>query len=100
MLDQPPQPWLIEVPASAVTKTVRRQWQDYTSDCESEHGLIMPGTAAKLLGVSRSRVYQLLEAGKLVEFEHFGHKWLSCSQLMQRLSEPVDRGGRPSLKAA
>jgi hypothetical protein len=97
---QPSQQWLIEVPSRSITKTVRQQWQDYTSDCEAEKGLVMPSTASKLLGVHRSRVYQLLQAGKLTEFDHFGHRWLSCTELMHRLSEPADKGGRPRLQAA
>lgn len=97
---QPPQPWLIEVPSRSITKTVRQQWQEYQDDCEREKGLVLPSTAGKLLGVHRSRAYQLIEAGKLTEFNHFGHIWLSCTELMHRLSEPVDKGGRPRLKAA
>jgi hypothetical protein len=97
---QPAQQWLIEVPAKAINKTVRQQWQDYTSDCEAEKGLVIPATAAKLLGVHASRIGQLMGAGKLSEFDHFGHKWLSCAQLMQRLSEPRDKGGRPRKIAA
>jgi excisionase family DNA binding protein len=94
MHDASPEPWLIEVPARSIAKTLRSQWQDYTADCEREKGLVMAGTAAKLLGVHRSRVYQLLEAKKLDTFLHFGSHWLSCAQLMHRLTEPP-KTGRP-----
>jgi hypothetical protein len=97
MHDAPPQPWLIEVPAKSITKSVRQQWQDYTDACAESRGLVSPTTAATLLGVHRSRVYQLLEAKKLDVQHHFGHPWLSCAQLMQRLTEPKDVGGRPKL---
>jgi hypothetical protein len=71
------------------------------NDCERERGLMTPSGAAKILDVHRSRVYQLLEAEKLTKFEHLGHVWVSCSELMGRLVAPVDVGGRPSsLKAA
>jgi excisionase family DNA binding protein len=101
MHDAPPQPWLIEVPSRSITKTIRSQWQDYTADCEREKGLVTGATAAKLLGVHRSRVYQLLEAKKLDTFDHFGSRWLSCSQLMHRLTE-APKAGRPvgSVKSA
>jgi excisionase family DNA binding protein len=95
MVHDAPQPWLIEVPAGSVSKSVRVQWQDYTDDCEREKGLVTAGTAAKLLGVHRSRVYQLLDANKLDTFHHFGSQWLSCAQLMHRLTEPTNVGGRP-----
>lgn len=91
---QPSQAWLIEIPAKAMAKTVRNQWQEYINDCESEKGLVTPSVATKLLGVHRSRVHQLMDAGKLVRFEHFGHSWLSCAQLMDRLQEQP-RAGRP-----
>jgi hypothetical protein len=96
---QPSFQWFVEVPSRAITKTVREQWQEYTSDCESEKGLVQATTAAKLLGVNRSRVYQLLQEDKLTRFDHFGHQWLSCQELMHRLSEPADIGGRPRLAA-
>ncbi len=96
-----PEPWLIEVPSRSIAKSLRNQWQDYTDDCEREKGLVTASTAAKLLGVHRSRVYQLLEAKKLDTFQHFGSQWLSCAQLMHRLTE-APKAGRPfgSLQAA
>lgn len=96
----PSQAWLIEVPSRAIRKTIREEWQAYSDDSEEQKGLVLASVAGKLLGVHRSRAYQLLEAGKLTRFEHFGHVWLSCIELMQRLSEPVDKGGRPSLREA
>ncbi len=101
MHDASPQPWLIEVPSRSIAKSLRMQWQEYTNDCEREKGLVTGATAAKLLGVHKSRVYQLLEAKKLDTFDHFGSRWLSCAQLMQRLTEPP-KTGRPvgSVKSA
>ncbi len=95
----PAQPWLIEVPTRAIRKTIRQEWQAYSSDSESEKGLVLASTASKLLGVHRSRAYQLINSGRLTRFEHFGHQWLSCSELMERLSDPP-RTGRPLGKAA
>jgi hypothetical protein len=95
MHDAPPQPWLIEVPAQALAKTARNDWESYIADCSAEGGLLQPGTAAKLLDVHRSRPWQLIDAGKLRRFEHFGHTWVSCKEIRERLIAPVDRGGRP-----
>jgi hypothetical protein len=97
--DNTDSPWLIEVPPRSIAKSLRQAWQAYTDDCERERGLIAAGTAAKLLGVHRSRVYQLMEAKKLDVFEHFGTQWLSGAQLTQRLAEPKQVGGRPKLQA-
>jgi hypothetical protein len=96
----PAQPWLIEVPTRALTKTVRQEWQEYTSSCEAEKGLVLSSTAAKLLGVSSARIAQLLARGKLTKFDHLGHTWVSATQLMDRLASPVDKGGRPRLDVA
>ena len=96
---QPSQQWLIEVPSRAIKKTIREEWQAYAADSEREKGLVLAATAGKLLGVHRSRVYQLLDTGRLTRFEHFGHQWLSCGEIMQRLSEPP-AAGRPLGKAA
>jgi hypothetical protein len=89
------QPWLIEVPARSIHKSTRQQWQDYTDDCERERGLVTPTIAAKLLEVHRSRTHQLLDAGKLTRFHHFEHDWVSCRELMDRLTTVSDVGGRP-----
>lgn len=94
MIQDAPQPWLIEVPARTITKTVREQWQDYTDDCANERGLVSPTVAAKLSGISRMRIYQLIDKKKLDVLEHFGHPWLSCAQLMQRLNDRP-KAGRP-----
>jgi hypothetical protein len=95
MQDVASHPWLIEVPASALAKTARDDWESYIADCHAEGGLLLPTTAARLLDVHRSRPFQLLDAGKLTRFEHFGHTWVSCRELKERLLAPVDRGGRP-----
>lgn len=97
MHDAPPaaQPWLIEVPAAALAKTAREDWEGYIAACASEGGLLQPGTAAKLLDVHRSRPWQLIDGGKLTKFEHFGHTWVSCREIKERLLAPPDRGGRP-----
>jgi hypothetical protein len=95
----PAQPWLIEVPTRAITKTVRQEWQEFTSDCEAEKGLILASTASKILRVSTQRVYELISLGKLTKFQHLGHSWVSCSELMHRLSAPT-KPGRPKLAKA
>jgi hypothetical protein len=93
-------PWLFEVPRRSIAKSLREQWQAYSGDCERERGLVTPSTAAKLSEISRQRIYQLIEAKKLDTFPHFGTQWLSCRQLMRRLAEPRDAGGRPKLQVA
>ncbi len=97
---QPAQQWLIEVPAKALKKSLREEWQAYSDDSEQQKGLVLASIAGKLLGVHKSRVYQLLDSGRLTRFEHFGHQWLSAGEIMDRLSEPRSLGGRPPLAKA
>nr|CRY97196.1 hypothetical protein [uncultured prokaryote] len=96
---QPSQAWLIEVPSRAIRKTLREEWQAYSDDSEREKGLVLASIAGKLLGVHKSRVYQLLDSGRLTRFEHFGHQWLSAGEIMDRLTEQP-RAGRPPLAKA
>jgi hypothetical protein len=95
MHDAPPaEPWLIEVPSRALAKTARDDWESYIADSVAEGGLLQPATAARLLDVHKSRPFQLLDSGKLTRFEHFGHSWVSCREIKDRLLSPPP-AGRP-----
>lgn len=50
--------------------------------------------AAKVLGVTRGRVSQMLASGKLESFEFEGRKWVSRYSVEARLAEKP-RAGRP-----
>ncbi len=90
--DSPPQPWLLEVPASSTAKSARQEWEAYMTTSLAEGGLLQPSTAARLLDVHKSRAFQLLDAGKLTRFEHFGHSWVSCREIKERLLSPTPTG--------
>ncbi len=96
---QPSQQWLIEVPSRAIKKSLREEWQAYSDDSEQQKGLVLASIAGKLLGVHKSRVYQLLDTGRLTRFEHFGHQWLSAGEIMDRLTDKP-KSGRPRLAKA
>ncbi len=51
-------------------------------DLSAKHGgLTTPWFAKTLLGVSRQRVYQLMDTGHLPSFELLGKKFIACDQL-------------------
>jgi hypothetical protein len=101
MQDQPPaaQPWLMEVPASTVAPSAQDQWNEYLRVNEEQGGLISQALAAKLLGVSRARVGQLIERKKLAAWKLLDHSWVSATEIMQRCTATPDLGGRPKKSA-
>jgi hypothetical protein len=42
---------------------------------------VLPSHAAFYLGVSRTRMYQIMEAGHLPVFECFGRQYIGCDAL-------------------
>lgn len=55
----------------------------YQKDSEEQGGLITQAQASAVLGVSSGRAYQLVKAGTLTSYEHFGVKLISCDQLIE-----------------
>lgn len=54
----------------------------YQKESEEQGGLITQAQANAVLGVSSGRSYQLVKAGTLDSYEHFGVKLISCDQLI------------------
>lgn len=54
----------------------------YQSDSEEQGGLVTQAQANAVLGVSSGRCAQLIKAGTLDSYEHFGKKLISCDQLI------------------
>jgi predicted transcriptional regulator len=89
----------MEVPASSTTPTARGQWTEYLRVNEEQGGLISQALAAKLLGISRARVGQLVDRKKLAAWYLLDHSWVSATEIMQRCTATPDRGGRPKKSA-
>lgn len=59
-----------------------------------QKGLIRQADAASILGISRARVGQLVEAGTLAGWEFFGNRYVSASHVAARVAcRPA--AGRP-----
>lgn len=67
----------------------------WCKDSEREKGLLPPGIAASLCGVSQSRLNQLMDAGRFTRFEHFGRPWVSRREFEAWVYSERDKGGRP-----
>jgi hypothetical protein len=77
----------------------KSDYQAFKRDFEHEEALLMVSMVAKLIGVHRSRIHQLLSEGKLTKFEHFDLIYVSKREVLAWLYSERDKGGRPS-KAA
>jgi hypothetical protein len=79
-------------------KESQADWDAYMRDAKREDGLLLPAMAARLIGVSRQRLDQLMTAERLTRFEHFDRVWLSRLQLAHWVREERSKGGRPVSK--
>ena len=59
------------------------QIRAYKDDAEAQGGLVTQAQANAVLGVSKSRASQLIKAGTLKSYEHFGVKLISANQLIE-----------------
>ena len=54
----------------------------YKKDSEAQGGLVTQGQARGILGVSSTRMCQLIDAGTLQSFEHFKTRLIGVDQLI------------------
>jgi len=91
---------LLELPAegrwAAAWRETKAEWNDYMADAEAELGLVPKAVAARMLGVSRQRIHQLLVADKLTSFSHFDSEFVSLREVRDRFLTPKDKGGYQS----
>jgi len=83
------------LPRSTVIEEVRSDWNTFRRAQERLGGLILPSHAAVLLGVSRARVYQLIDSQKLRVYQDDGFKYVSVADVRERLANPVGVDGKP-----
>lgn len=68
-----------------------REMQEITR----ERGALLPtGLAAEVLDLSRQRLFQLLEAGRISQHEFFGRKWVTEKDLLD-FAKSERKPGRP-----
>ena len=60
---------------------------------------VLPSEAARMLGVTRGRVTQMMDAGQLEWFEDAGRRWVTLHSVEARLAEGP-KAGRPKKEAA
>jgi hypothetical protein len=78
------------------TKIPKRSFFRKFLDATAEHGTLMTqALCAPVMGVSKQRVHQLVESGKLAVVDIDGKRFIPVTALDLWLSEEKDRGGRP-----
>ncbi len=83
---------VLDTRAKAKPKSLLRQ----SMDAFTEHGALLPQSfLASILGISKQRVSQLIQAGKLATVELDGHTFVPMAALEIYLSQDRDEGGRP-----
>jgi len=89
-------PFVAELPR-AEKKAVKSFWEQFDEmrAAIKEHGIMLPtGAVAKLLGVSRTRVYDLIENGTLLTYTFNGQK-LVTEKSVVAWSVAEHKNGRP-----
>lgn len=87
--------WLLEVeaqdtPGAQALREVRRFAEDYKKFA----GLLTSKQVQGLLGVSKQRISQMVEAGILERKKYDGSTYYTGRSVIARISEPVHKGGR------
>ena len=54
----------------------------YKKDSDEQGGLMTQAQAGMVLGVGSTRMNQLIDAGTIQSFEHFGKRLIGCDQLI------------------
>lgn len=60
---------------------VKAEWARFVELAAEHGGLTQPFLAAMALGLSRTRVMQLMDDGKLRSFEVMGKRFVSCADV-------------------
>lgn len=91
-----------DLPTVKLPKRVKSKWEELNELCDlvDKHGPIIPlSMAGELLDVSRSRVWQLVQVGKLPTVEFRGRAWVAEREI-RAFVEVKRPNGRPPKQMA
>jgi hypothetical protein len=66
-------------------RTMIESWEAFCRESRKGKGLVGASAAGVYLGVSRQRVVQLMEDGRLTEFVFLGMRWVAVRELEERV---------------
>ena len=73
---------------------LRRELEEMSEVMVEQKGLLNVQQTAILLDVSRERIYELMELGKLKRYEFTGRVYLSYAEVQERREQDI-KAGRP-----
>ena len=91
------QPWLFDVPATEL-KRVKNKWEELAEMADKSEevgGLIPPALAASLLDVSRQRVHNMIERGRINSWMFFGDRYVSAAEVHAFMASERKPGPKP-----
>lgn len=88
-------PWLLDVSATdGADKSFKQELSEFVELNKQEGALITASQAAMIIGVSKQRVAELVQDGRLNRWERIGAKYLSFNEVI-RFSQETRQTGRP-----
>ena len=78
-----------------VKKGIWAQVKQYKKDSDATGGLVIREQCTAMLGVSKSRTYQLVKEGRFKIYNHFGKEMFGADEIMEycRIAKISGKGG-------
>lgn len=98
--EEPIEDTLFEMPAPSAPAelTIEERMEEFTKLAKNRGGLIPVTAAADLLGVHRSRLYQLIDSGRLEKINYCGVAFLTGRSIKDWRTDRQQTGGRGQKK--
>src|SRR5262245_40335122 len=78
----PGMPPAAPAPRPGTLEAHKAEWRRFFKLVKQHEGLCLPIAAMAALGVSKQRVHQLMDEGRLVNYTVFGKRYIACDQLL------------------
>jgi hypothetical protein len=85
----------VEVSKLSESQRLRREIERFQRISAEVGPLIAPVVAARVLRVSKTRLTQLMQVGRLSRWEILGHPYVALSEVRDFRDAPKAKGGRP-----
>ena len=82
------------LPRNTVGKTIRDEWNTLRRAMTDLEGVVSPGHAARVLGISRQRLHQLVNAGVIRAVQSENFTYVSARDIEERLRLKPTTGHR------
>lgn len=89
-------PFVADMPKRERSKVLDlwARFKEFAESCDEVGGAVPVMLAAKMLGISHQRVWELMKSGRLVQLSFEGHSFVSGDS-MHRFAQSERKAGRP-----